>query len=271
MKTALRVIAVSAALFSLLVPFASHAHKTWLLPSSTVSTVDQWITVDAAVSNDLFYFNHVPLRLETLAIIAPDGSKATPENAHTGKYRSVFDVQLRQNGTYKVAMINNGLFASYEENGARKRWRGTADKFASEVPANAKNLEVSESVGRIETFVTAGKPTETALKPTNVGLELVPVTHPNDLYAGEASQFRFLLDGRPAANLEVTVQAGGTRYRNDQQEQPLKTNAKGELSIDWPAPGMYWLETTLEDQKVSVKQARQRRLSYVATFEVLPQ
>jgi uncharacterized GH25 family protein len=268
MKTALRAIAVSVAL---LAPWASHAHKAWLLPSATVSTVDQWITVDGAVSNDLFYFNHVPLRLENLTIIAPDGSKLAPQNPHTGKYRSVFDLHLQQNGTYKIAVINNGLFASYEENGARKRWRGTAERFASEVPANAKDLQVSEAVGRIETFVTAGKPTEVALKPTNVGLELVPVTHPNDLYAGEASRFRFLVDGKPAANLEVVVQPGGTRYRNQQDEQTLKTDANGELSVEWPAPGMYWLETTLQDQNTSVKQARQRRLSYVATFEVLPQ
>ena len=32
-----------------------------------------WITVDGAVSNDLFYFNHVPLRLEAVVITAPDG------------------------------------------------------------------------------------------------------------------------------------------------------------------------------------------------------
>ncbi len=268
MKTALRAIAVTAAL---LAPFASQAHKMWLLPSATVSTVDQWITVDAAVSNDLFYFNHVPLRLDSLAITAPDGSKVNPENAFTGKYRSVFDVQLKQNGTYKVALVNNGLFASYEDNGQRKRWRGNAEKFAKEVPANAKNLEVSESFGRVETFVTAGKPTEAALKPANVGLELVPVSHPNDLYAGEASKFRFLIDGKPAANLEVVVQAGGTRYRNDQQEQKLKTDAQGELAVNWPAPGMYWLETGTQDQKTSLKQAKERRLSYVATFEVLPQ
>jgi uncharacterized GH25 family protein len=268
MKTALRAIAVSAAL---LAPWVSHAHKAWLLPSATVSTVNQWITVDGAVSNDLFYFNHVPLRLDNLTIIAPDGSTLAPQNPHTGKYRSVFDLHLQQNGTYKIAVINNGLFASYEENGARKRWRGTAERFASEVPANAKDLQVSEAVGRIETFVTAGKPTEGALKPTNVGLELVPVTHPNDLYAGEAARFRFLVDGKPAANLEVVVQPGGTRYRDQQEEQTLKTDANGELSVEWPAPGMYWLETTLQDQNTSVKQAKQRRLSYVATFEVLPQ
>jgi uncharacterized GH25 family protein len=268
MKTALRAVALSAAL---LAPLASHAHKAWLLPSATVSTVDQWITVDAAVSNDLFYFNHVPLRMDNLAITAPDGSKGTPENQHTGKYRSVFDLQLKQNGTYKVALVNQGLTASYEQNGARKRWRGTAEKFATEVPADAKNLQVSESAGRVETFVTAGKPTEAALKPTNVGLELLPVTHPNDLYAGEAAKFRFLLDGKPATDLEVVVVAGGTRYRNEQQEQQLKTDANGELSVTWPTPGMYWMESTLEDQKTSLKQAKQRRISYVATFEVLPQ
>jgi uncharacterized GH25 family protein len=268
MNIALRAVALTAVL---LAPLASHAHKTWLLPSATVSTVDQWITVDAAVSNDLFYFNHVPLRLDALAITAPDGSKVAPENAHTGKYRSVFDLQLKQNGTYKVAILNQGVFASYEENGARKRWRGTAEKFAAEVPANAKGLEVNESVGRIETFVTAGKPNDAALKPGNVGLELIPVTHPNDLYAGEASKFRFLLDGKPAANLDVMVQPGGTRYRNEQEEQKLKTDANGELSVTWPNPGMYWLESVFQDQKTSVKQAKQRRVSYVATFEVLPQ
>ena len=41
--------------------------------------------------------------------------------------------------------------------------------------------------------------------------------------------------------------------------------------VTWQAPGMYWLESTLEDQKTSLRQAKQRRVSYVATFEVLPQ
>ena len=117
---------LAIATLAALLPLTGHAHKTWLLPSATVSTVDQWITVDAAVSNDLFYFNHVPLRLDALAITAPDGSKASPENASTGKYRSTFDVHLTQNGTYKLAVVNQGLFASYEEKGAPKRWRGTA-------------------------------------------------------------------------------------------------------------------------------------------------
>jgi uncharacterized GH25 family protein len=252
-------------------PLASHAHKTWLLPSSTVSTVDQWVTVDAAVSNDLFYFNHNPLRLEALTITAPNGSSVAPQNTNTGKYRSTFDVHLELGGTYKLAIVNQGLFASYEENGAVKRWRGTPERFASEVPANAKALQVSENMGRIETFVTAGKPSNDALKPTGKALEMVAVTHPNDLYAGEPATFRFVLDGKPAANLPVTIVAGGTRYRDQQGELAITTDAQGQISVTWPTPGMYWLEATIQDQKTSLPQAKQRRASYVATLEVLPQ
>lgn len=262
---------VLALALAALLPITTQAHKAWLLPSATVTTTDQWITVDAAVSNDLFYFNHVPLRVEGLVITAPDGSTVTAENLATGKYRTTFDVHLTQNGTYRLANVNRGVMASYEENGATKRWRGTPENFAKEVPANAKNLQVSESAGRVETFVTAGKPTLEALKPSNVGLELVPVTHPNDLYAGEEATFRLLLDGKPAAKQELEIVPGGTRYRDQQQEIKLTTDDAGEFKVTWPQPGMYWLESTLQDDKTAIKGAKQRRVSYVATFEVLTQ
>jgi uncharacterized GH25 family protein len=267
----MRTLKLATLAFAALLPVAGNAHKAWLLPSVTVSTVDQWVTIDAAVSNNLFYFDHNPLRMDSLAITAPDGSKVEPQNSGGGKYRNTFDVHLQKNGTYRIAVTNIGLFANYEENGQRKRWRGTAERFAVEVPANAAKLEVSENAGRVETFVTAGKPTQDALKLTNKGLELAPVTHPNDLYAQEEATFAMMLDGKPAANLPVTIIAGGTRYRDAQGEIEVKTDAKGQFSVTWPQPGMYWLETTLEDAKTSIKQAKQRRLSYIATLEVLPQ
>ena len=253
-------------------PFSATAHKAWLQPSETVlAGADPWVTVDAAVSNDLFYFNHVPLPLERLAITAPDGSKADAQNGATGKYRSVFDVQLKQQGTYRIAMVNSGLFANWEEDGKPKRWRGTAATFATEVPKDAKDLKVSQSVGRVETFVTNGSPNDTALKTTGEGIELVPVTHPNDLFAGEEAKFKLQIDGKPAAGLEIEIVRGGTRYRNAQEEIKVKTDANGEFSVTWPQAGMYWLETASEDEKTSLPQAKQRRLSYVATLEVLPQ
>ena len=253
-------------------PFSALAHKAWLQPSQTViAGEDPWITVDAAVSNDLFYFNHVPLRTENLAITAPDGSKVDAQNSATGKFRTVFDVELKQQGTYRIAVVNSGLFGSWDVDGKPKRWRGTAATFATEVPKDAKNLQVSQSVSRVETFVTNGSPTETAFKSTGEGLELVPVTHPNDLFAGEAAKFKMLKDGKPVAGLEFEITRGGTRYRNAQNEIKVTTDANGEFSVTWPEAGMYWLEATTQDDKTSLPQAKQRRLSYVATMEVLPQ
>ncbi|KLD74396.1 DUF4198 domain-containing protein [Xanthomonas hyacinthi] len=263
---------VLALAIAAVLPFSAFAHKAWLQPSQTVLAGEKpWITVDAAVSNDLFYFNHVPLRLDTLVITAPDGSAVQPQNPATGKYRSVFDVELVQTGTYRLALVNDGLFANWNENGQRKRWRGNAASFASEVPKDAKDLQVSQSLGRVETFVTNGAPNQTALKPSGRGLELVPVTHPNDLFAGEKATFKLHIDGKPAPGLDVEIVRGGTRYRNAQDELKLTTDAQGSFSVTWPEAGMYWLETTSEDAKTSLPQAKQRRLSYVATLEVLPQ
>ncbi len=253
-------------------PLAAQAHKMWLVPSATnVSGADPWVTVDAAVSNDLFYPDHMPVALDRVAITAPDGQTVKAENALTGQYRSVFDVHLTQQGTYKVAAVNGGLFASYEQDGQKKRWRGEPADLAKNIPAGAKNVDVSESISRVETFVTNGKPNDAALKPSGKGLELVPVTSFTDLVTGEAGTFQLLLDGKPVSGIKVTAIAGETRYRNAQDEVDVTTDKDGKFTFNWPHAGMYWINASTQDSKSSIKQAKVRRLSYSATLEVLPQ
>jgi uncharacterized GH25 family protein len=255
----------------LLAPGLASAHKIWLLPSETVLTGPQpLVTVDAAISNDLFYFNHFPLPLDGLTITAPDGSHVSAENQAVLRYRSVFDVPLAQKGTYRITVPMNLLFASWEENGERKGWRGSAAEFATKVPADAKNLQVTEGCNRVETFVTNGNPTDPQPKPTGKGLELVPITHPNDLVAGETARFRLLVDGQPTAGIKIEIVRGGTRYRNAPQEILATTDANGEFSVEWPEPGMYWLEASISDKKVEFSKAQERGLRYCASLEVLP-
>lgn len=268
LSTRLAVLALAA-----LAPLAAHAHRQWLLPSATVlSEKDAWVTVDAAVSNDLFYFEHVPMRLDNLAVTAPDGKTAVQaENAATGKYRSTFDLHLTQPGTYRVAVVNQGVFASWKENGQTKRWRGTAEAFAQNVPAGAQDLQVNEIAGRVEAYVTNGRPTRQVLAPQGKGMELAPITHPNDLIAGETASFRLLLDGKPAANQKVSVVPGGIRYRDRLNEIEATTDADGKFSVKYPAPGMYWMEAETRDNKTTIKEAKARRATYAVTVEVLPQ
>lgn len=266
------LLLAAGALLAVATPAA--AHRQWMLPSATVlSGDDVWVTIDAAVSNDLFYFDHQPMRTAGIRAIAPDGATATIENAATGRYRSTFDVHLTQKGTYKIENAATMMMGSYRLGGEEKRLsRGTtAETLKTAIPAGATDVKTTEATNRNEVFVTVGAPTTTVFKPSGKGIEMVPVTHPNDLVAGEDAVFGFLLDGKPAAGIPVTVIPGGGRYRAALQQVDLKTDAQGRVTIKWPAAGMYWLNATVgggrEDGPAAPAPAR--RASYVTTLEVL--
>ena len=275
MKLSHLMIAAAA----LAIPAAASAHRMWMLPSATVvSGTESWVTVDAAVSNDLFFFDHQPLRLEQMKVWQPDGSAGQLQNGSTGRYRSTFDVQLNKPGTWKIGTAMSGVMGSFKVNGEEKRVGGRggpprpgmpAPLTVADIPADATDVKLTESSTRNEIFVTAGEPTTTVFAPTNTGLEMAPITHPDELVSGEAAKFRFLIDGKPAANLKVTVIPGGKRYRDAEGAMELTTGADGVLSVTWPSAGMYWLNATATDAKTTTPRATQRRMSYVTTLEVL--
>lgn len=270
MTPKMRLVRGAALLAAVLLPVGAQAHKAWLLPSQTVLSQKGFITVDAAVSNDLFYFNHNPLRIDDLTVTAPDGSKVKVQNEARGKYRTTFDLDLQQEGTYRIATGGDTITARWEENGEGKRWRGAHAQLAANVPKDAHRLEVTHNQRRIETFVTVGKPSA-KLAPSGQGLELVPVTHPNDLYAGETATFQLMLDGKPAAGVSIEIVPGGSRYRDSLDDIKVTSDAGGRFQVSWPAAGMYWLEAVAPASKSPLAGVGERSASYIGTFEVLPQ
>lgn len=247
----------------------AHAHRAWMLPSATVLAGDTaWVTMDGAISNSLFYFEHHPLNLDQLEIVDPDGEPVEAQNKASGKYRSVFDTELKKDGTYTFEIRYSGLVGMYKLNDKPVRWRGSADEV-KDIPEDAKGLRLFEVDNLMQVFVTKGAPTNETFRTQGVGLEMVPVTHPNDLFAGEVSEFRFLVDGEPAEDLNVVLIRDGIRYRDQVDEIQLKTDAGGGISVEWETPGMYWLEAELE-QPGTRSDTTKRRMSYSATVEVLP-
>lgn len=243
-----RLLAGTAALGLMAVAPAALAHSQWLLPSSTqveASTNPQrptYVTVDGASSNGLFYADHNAMRLTNLQISAPDGSAVEAENTSTGKLRSTFDVKLATEGTYRIASASKSVIATYKAGEETKVFRGTEEDFAKQVPANAPELKVGRSYGRIETFVTSGKPSE--IKPVGQGLELFPLQPTTDLVVGEKAKFRVLLDGKPVPNLKVKVTPGGVRFRGELNDQTVTADAEGTVSIDWKFGGQYYLNAS---------------------------
>jgi len=243
MKTIVKFSALALALAALAAPLSVQAARPWLAPSSAYvdGGKDPVLTVDGAVSEDLFEFDRGALQLDGISITAPDGSSIAAEAVNSTRRRSSFEFKLTQPGTYRIANVSDTLSATYKVGTETKRWRGTAETFAKEVPADATDLNVSRMLSRVETFATKDDAGGKALAPAGVGLELIPLTTPTDLSVGDKTQFRLLLNGKPLSNTDVTVVRGANRYRYKLGEVAVKTDAKGEISIPWAEAGRYWL------------------------------
>jgi len=271
----------STVLFSCVLAFAfaattSSARSFWLLPSETVfAATGEWVTVDGGASTAPFENSKFPLELAELRITAPDGSRVAPQNAFTGKLRSVFDVRLEQRGTYRLAVLDDSAFAIWKENesGEDRRWRGPKAELKNAVSADAQDLQIGQMLYRTEVFITVGEPGPIPVAPSehaDKGLEMVPRSHPNDLVSDEEAEFAFFINGKPAADLTVMITPGGFRWRDDAGVIELKTDAQGLVRVTWPGPGQYLIYAAASDDRATVAGAEKRLIFYAGTFEVLP-
>lgn len=255
------------------------AHRQWLLPSTHyVDGKSRYVTVDAASSEGLFDFDHVPMRLENIVVTGPGGLTVVPENPFTGKIRSSFDLNLAHDGTYRIASVNTAIMGRYALNGEQKRFRATEATLAEQIPAGATDVATTRTFGRIETYVTSGRSDDAVLQPRNDGLEIVPLSHPSELVVDEPARFRVLLDGKPLVGQNVTVVPGGGKYRKNLQDATLVTDASGEVSVTWPLAQTYWVSTsypprveTPEGEAPDPNAAMpEKRWSYNGIFQVMP-
>lgn len=280
----LRTLLLAASGIAAALATPAHAHRAWLLPSKTsLSGTGQVVSVDAAVSNDLFHPDHVAMKTDGITVQAPDGSAGAVENAATARHRSIFDVKIDKPGTWRIGTARTAYAGTYMLNGEEWRVGGRPPRPATpgntaapvrrvaglaDIPAGATDLKLAEMVSTNVVFVTADAPTKTVFV-TGKGLELDPITHPTALVSDEEARFRFLIDGKPAAGVKVAVVPGSKKFRESEAAQDLVTDAQGVLTIKWPVAGMYWLSATAGDAKPLENKASERRMTYTTTLEVL--
>jgi len=255
---------------------AASAHRPWMVPTSTmVESKNAWVTVDGAISEGLFDVDHMPLRMNGLSVTAPDGTTSPAPEAVMGKMRTSVDIPLPQDGTYRIALVSTNVFGSYKDGNEVKRFRGSEADFNKQLPAGATEVKKTITNQRIETFVSANKTSDGALNPTNAGIEMIPLSNPNDLRSGETLRARFLLDGKPLPKLAFSMVPGGVRYRGVLGEVRLTTDDKGEATIKLPAPNMYWVNAVYPPppgKGAPPSDAPEtRRFAYTGSLEILPE
>ncbi|WP_336980688.1 DUF4198 domain-containing protein [Altererythrobacter fulvus] len=277
--------------------------------TTTVAGEDGWVTFDVAASTDVYNADHRPMGLNMIKAVAPDGSEAKIENGSTGQLRSTFDLHLTQQGTWQIGTESVSVSGSYKLGDQEYRVGGRGGPppgaqggpgapgaapggpggpgapggpggpggagNAMMVPATADftppegatDIKLNATSNRNFVFVTLGMPSDLRLSGT--GLEMEPVTHPADLIAGEPATFRFLVDGKPAAGIEVEATPDGRRFRDDQGTITVTTDAKGEAVLDWPAAGLYWVHASFSDETSPRPGITGRRFQYTANVEVM--
>ena len=260
-----------AALCTLLLAEAALAHNVWIRPSSTQLSGDKdYITIDGGGADFPFDVNHRGRPADGLHAYDPSGKEIEKENLMAGKLRTSYDALLNQQGTYRFTDNLEYIQFNYpNDKGENTRWRGSPEKYQQENPmADKKREKYKQLTMKIETFATLGEPTDTTVKPDTKGLDFEYLTHPNELYAGETAKIRVLYDGKPLPDTRVRLAKDGLRYRTHDFIE-LKSDKDGNLNIDWPGPGMYWISVEHEVPSTLVKDAP-HTYEYVAGLEVLP-
>lgn len=286
--------AIAALLTAAAVGFATApalAHTPYVVPFTFAPERD-WVGVQGGLSEEAAFVPDFAIRGGgDWFMTAPDGSRSavTPSDF---KSVNVLDAPLPVEGTYR---ISTGERPGRAGKGAKVDgvWRavrpapaagapagpprpmegeaeGAADPInAADVPAGAEIID-TQSYLIAETYVSRGAPTPGALKASGNGLELEPVTHPNEIYLDDGFSFRLLVDGKPAPGLRLTAYRGGETYDGERTAIEATTDANGKASLSFAKAGVYMLETHYPAASPAGARPASKTWVYTLSFEVTP-
>ncbi len=145
------------------------------------------------MADDLFSVNQGAMQIECAHGHGPDGQpRRAAESVQGASTRSSFDLELRQAGTYRIAVADSVVMARWEEDGKPKRWRGTAAEMASQHSRERGEARSGADAAPRGDFRHGGHAHRREGRGAEAASSSRPLQHPNDLYAKETAKFRFL-------------------------------------------------------------------------------
>lgn len=224
------------AIFSLTMGCAAmaQAHMPYVLPTQFDIGKSDHITVQSAFAEDAF-LPEVAMRDAPFHLVGPDGNPLPTGPVTHLRDLSVFEADTKIDGTYRVT--------TGQRAGRKGKMFKVGDKWeirgeGGAPPANAQQVDV-QSMTLAEAYVTRGRPTDGALKPTGQALEIQPVTHPNGIAAGSDASFILLFDGKPLAGADITLFRSAGAYDGRKVAAQIKSDASGRFSIRPEDAGAY--------------------------------
>lgn len=264
------------ALSGLSLAMGSQAHPMWILPHqfnlSTEQDKGEWVTFDASASHTVFSPDK-GIPLDNARVMSPDGDRQPIGQFLKGPRRSVFDLYLDQNGTYLIKAQRPTLYFTSYKSGKRdtpKRMMANKQVAKARLPKDAREVTTTLIDISTATYVTNNAPSDSVLKPSQKGFEVVFDTHPSDIITGEEVNMVVHLDGKPVAGVEIEITPHGSKYRDERGSIKLTTQADGKVSFVPEAAGPWLFLASLQSELSSPLADSQRSMRYI-TLEVQPE
>jgi hypothetical protein len=257
---------------------AALAHTPYVAPINFAPDRD-YVTLEAGLAETNYFVPDFPIRGAEYTVIGPTGEAAKAKSTELREL-AVIEAALPQQGTYRIT--------TGERPGRRGKWAKVDGKWlvvtngpVSDDDAGARAIQEAklpagsevmntQSFIKAETYVTRGKPTAAALKPTGQGLELVPETHPNEIYANKPFRFVLMNDGKPLSGALFSVAKAGDLYADKRFALEGKSGADGKAQAVIDHAGVYVLEVHYPERAEGSPTPIARSAIYSLSFEVTP-
>jgi len=241
-------------------PLATYAHTPYIAPISFDVSNAKTASFDASFA-ETFFIPEAAFDKSEFIITAPDKQQSSPTKIAYFKSRTVLEQDLKLEGTYKISTgIRHGAtFLIYDLDGKEHR------KMNPEGPApkGAKVKNHFQSVTRADTYISRKEPSNAALSPENKGLEIVPLSNPNEVFQGENFDLQILMAGNQL-DKAMTLSLYHAQTGDKTEAIKIDTNTKGRATLNIKKSGIYLLRARLRSPGATHE--NQKGLSYTTTL-----
>lgn len=243
------------------------AHTSYMLPSTFDATNADMVTVQSSFTED-FFAPAIAVGDADFHVIAPDGTRA--EFAIIAPFRQlvVMEAALPQDGTYRVTTGERLGRTSYEAL-VGEEWV-VLDGPDAPLPEGATRFYTIQTATVADAYVSKGPLTRGAVDAPVGRLAIRPVTHPNDVFAGEDFVFDLTLGDAPLGGHELTLYRDGGEYEEPGFARPVVTDAEGRATVRFDRPGVYLVMTRHRAPAPDGADTDIRSYTTSLTLEVLP-
>lgn len=245
------------------------AHTSYLEPNIFATTKGKMVTIEASFTEDFPHPDFV-VKSEDWHYYTPKGERKPYDLIQEFKQVTILEQAIEENGTYRFStgerLGREGTVFKLKDGTYKSAF--TPEGKQPAVPEGAVIL-TSQTATIADVYVTKGAPTTPAMQ-TSIGrLQIVPVTHPNEIYLDDGFAFRLLFDGKPLQDQAMKLYRAGGKYAADKGVMDLKSGTST-TKITFEHPGVYLLMSRHKTDAPTGSKTDIRSYSTSLTFEVTP-